>query len=58
MIPKRVKQFYVNVTDKMTEKDLDYANEILIKKSWNYSWSYLNQNKSIVLETKNRIYRN
>ena len=32
MIPKRVKQFYVNVTDKMTEKDYDYANEILNKK--------------------------
>ena len=32
MIPKRVKQSYVNVTDKMTEKDYDYANEILNKK--------------------------
>ena len=32
MIPKRVKQFYVNVTDKMNEKDYDYANEILNKK--------------------------
>ena len=32
MIPKRVKQFYVNVTDKMTEKDYEYANEILNKK--------------------------
>lgn len=29
MIPKRVKQFYVNVTDKMTKKDYDYAKEIL-----------------------------
>ena len=34
MIPKRVKQFYVNVTDKMTEKDYDYANEILNKKEF------------------------
>lgn len=32
MIPKRVKQFYVNVTDKMTEKDYDYAKEILNSK--------------------------
>ena len=24
MIPKRVKQFYINVVDKMTEKDYDY----------------------------------
>lgn len=32
MIPKRVKQFYVNVTDKMTKKDYDYAKEILNSK--------------------------
>ncbi len=32
MIPKRVKQFYVNVTDKMTKKDYDYAMEILNSK--------------------------
>ena len=31
MIPKRVKQFYINVTDKMTEKDYDYAKAILNK---------------------------
>lgn len=32
MIPKRVKQFYVNATDKMTKKDYDYAKEILNSK--------------------------
>lgn len=32
MIPKRVKQFYVNVTDKMTKKDYDYVKEILNSK--------------------------
>ena len=29
MVPKRVKQFYINVTDKMTESDYDYARKIL-----------------------------
>ena len=32
MIPKRVKQFYINVTDKMTEKDYEYVKEILNNK--------------------------
>ena len=32
MIPKRVKQFYINVVDKMTEKDYDYIKEILNSK--------------------------
>lgn len=50
MIPKRVKQFYVNVTDKMTEKDYDYANEILNKKELELFMKLSKQNKSIVLE--------
>ena len=29
MVPKRVKQFYINISDKMTENDYDYAREIL-----------------------------
>lgn len=32
MIPKRVKQFYINVIDKMTEEDYDYIKEILNSK--------------------------
>ena len=32
MTPKRVKQFYINVTDKMTEKDYEYVKEILNNK--------------------------
>ena len=29
MVLKRVKQFYINISDKMTENDYDYAREIL-----------------------------
>ena len=29
MVPKRVKQFYTNVTDKMTESDYEYVKNIL-----------------------------
>ena len=32
MIPKRVKQFYINVTDKMTKKDYDFVKSILTNK--------------------------
>ena len=32
MVPKRVKQFYINVTDKMTEKDYYYVTKILNSK--------------------------
>ena len=32
MIPKRVKQFYINVTDKMTDKDYYYVKKILTSK--------------------------
>ena len=32
MIPKRVKQFYINVTDKMTKKDYDFVKSILNNK--------------------------
>lgn len=32
MIPKRVKQFYINVTDKMSEKDYCYVKKILNSK--------------------------
>ena len=32
MIPKRVKQFYINVTDKMTEKDYDFVKSVLTNK--------------------------
>ena len=29
MVPKRVKQFYINVSDNMSEKDYEYVKEIL-----------------------------
>ena len=29
MVPKRVKQFYINVSDNMTVKDYEYVKEIL-----------------------------
>ena len=29
MIPKRVKQFYINVTDIMSKEDYDYVESIL-----------------------------
>lgn len=32
MIPKRVKQFYINLTDRMTEKDYYYVTKILNSK--------------------------
>ena len=32
MVPKRVKQFYINISDKMTEKDYEYVKEILNNK--------------------------
>lgn len=31
MIPKRVKQFYINVTDKMSKSDYDYVKSIITK---------------------------
>ena len=34
MIPKRVKQFYINVTDKMNEEDYKYVNAIITEEEF------------------------
>ena len=34
MIPKRVKQFYINVTDKMNEEDYKYVNTIITEEEF------------------------
>ena len=36
MIPKRVRQFYINVTDKMSEKDYCYVKKIFIIRKNSY----------------------